>query len=143
MTTKRSLKNDLEQLKETNSNGNDPIIMHLTHFDHDGSWPNRDESPHPELTVQPYPEFKPKSLKIAVPNLIPEAHLQGRFLSIQTCDTPSKHSPTEGDDGVVFACELWDALSDDDLEQEKEIRQENDDPMPPLFEDPPTTLPHK
>ena len=138
MTTKRSLESDVEQLKDRTDDGDsDPLVLVLTHFEHEGQWPTWDESPHPELTIKPYPERKPNSLKIAVPNHIPTEYLQKPSLMIRTCENGERHGLEEGNETatVVPACELWDALSDEDLKREKEYREENDEPIPALLED--------
>lgn len=133
--TKRSVESDIEQLKEQTGDDIQPMVLNLAFFEHEGQWPTWDESPHPELTIQPFPERKPNSLKIAVPNFIPEQFLQERCLLINTCDSPGKYTSSidEDDDAEVFACELWDALSDEDLKREKEYREENDEPIPAIL----------
>jgi len=138
MTTKRSLENEVEQLKDRTDDGDsDPLVLVLTHFEHEGQWPTWDESPHPELTVQPYPERKPNSLKIAVPNHIPTEYLQKSTLMIRTCENGERYGLEEGNETVtvVSPCELWGALSDEDLREEYKIRKANGDPIPAVLED--------
>lgn len=125
--TKRSIENEVKDLKTNEGSNTDPLICVLTLCD-------EDESPHPELTVQPHPEQKPRSYKVAVPKLLTDEYRKRRWLTVTTCENGEKFGLDESGKAVT-ACELWNALSDDDLEREKEIRQENNEPIPPLLED--------
>ncbi|APX97556.1 hypothetical protein [Natronorubrum daqingense] len=129
MTTKRSIKNDVEDLKSREGVDSDPLVCVLTHCD-------GEDSPHPELTIQPHPEQKPQSHRIAVPILKSVEYLEERWFTVHTCENAEKFGlhTTGNDDSTVTACELWDALTDDDLEREKELRKERDEPIPPILE---------
>ena len=130
--SRNRIENRLEDL-EPNDDGDAPAaVLNLAHFDHNGKWPDMEESPHPELTIKPFPERKPNSLKIAVPNILPEPYCNEAVLTVVTCDTKHKHTPegTPEENAPVMACDLWEALSEADLEREKEIREEEGEPIP-------------
>jgi hypothetical protein len=133
--SKRELEREIDGLSPDDSD-DAPMMLKLTHISHpDKQWPEWSDSPHPELTVRPHPEQKPKSLSIAVPNLIADAFTGESILCVTTCENAERYRfDPESDDGVT-ACEMCDALSDDDLRREYEIRQENGDPIPELLEE--------
>ncbi|MFC6753367.1 hypothetical protein [Halorubrum tibetense] len=133
--SKKKIERRLEELEPRDDDDGPPIMIQMTHFDHEGQYPTVDESPHPELTVQQFPEQRPKSLVIAVPNMLAEPYCNQPHLTVATCDTVGKHTP-EGipeENAPVPACELWEALDEADLEREKEIREENGEPIPELL----------
>lgn len=136
--SKRELERELEDLKPSDDDGKGPLVFVITHVEHkEGRWPDIEDSPHPELTIKPFPERKSKSLKIAKPNLIPEPWCNERTLFITTCENADKYhlEPDTDDNGTAPACELWDALSEEQLREEKRIREENDDPIPDILAD--------
>jgi hypothetical protein len=139
MPTKRNIKNGVEDLKEeTDDDSSEPVVFAITYFEHEGKrWPDMEDSPHPELTIKPFPERKPKSLKLATPNVIPEPWCNERTLFITTCENADKYllDPDTDDNGNVPACELWDALSEEQLREDKAIRKEEGDQIPPRLKD--------
>ena len=133
--SKREIERELEELTGDSHDDAPTSILNLAYFEHDGKWPDMEESPHPELTIKPFPERKPNSLKIAVPNILPEPYCNQSRLTVVTCDTTHKHTP-EGipkENAPIPACDLWEALSEADLEREKEIREEEGEPLPELL----------
>lgn len=136
MTTKRNLKNELEELKDDPGDGGGGIVIDYCNVIPRGKqWPDMADSPHPELTIRPYPEKKPKTLKVAVPNLISNEYLTNGFLTVATCDKSESHRIDPDADGTMFACDLWDALTEEELEEEYLIREEEGEPIPALLED--------
>ena len=136
--TKRQLKNELDSLVDDGS-GEAPLMVVLTGFNQatEGGMATRDDSPHPELTVQAWPDSdRHDELHIAVPNVWPNGYPDVSTLLVYSCDSVADTWPGESldSDNSVLACELWDALDDNDLRREYEIRQENGDPLPPILE---------
>ena len=130
--SKRELERELEELSDGAGDDAPTSVLDVAYFSHEGRWADMEESPHPELTIQPFPEQKPKSLKIAVPKRLPEPYCDQRHLTVATCDTKHKHTPdgTPEENAPVPACDLWKELDEADLEREKEIREEEGEPIP-------------
>lgn len=133
MTTKRSLESDVEQLKDrTGDEREPPLIFNLTSSPDEV---DRSDFPHPELTVQSHPEQRPDSFSLAIPKFLPEQYLGVGTLFVVSCNSWEYYGADPSTERGALACELWDALSDEDLEREKEYREENDEPMPAILED--------
>jgi len=136
--TKRQLEKELDGLTDDTS-GEAPLMVLLTSFNHatEGGMATRDESPHPELTVQAWPDSdRHDELHIAVPNVWPNGYPDVGVLMVHACGSVTDTWPGESLEGEnsVLACELWEKLDDDDLRREYDIRQENGDPIPPILE---------
>lgn len=125
--SKRELERELADLETADGGDHEPMIINLTSV--------VGESPHPDLTVQPWPEKRPRSRRIATPNLLPDEYLTERVLSVHNCENVDKHRADPDGDGAVYGCELWDALSDDARGEEYRTRKANDEPIPNLLED--------
>lgn len=122
--SKREIERELDKF-DRGSDDEIGIILNLT-------WSGFDleESPHPELTVQQWPDERPDSYSIAVPNVMPDAHTpDGGVLTVSGCKTAERRLSD-----APFACDLWDSLTEEQLREEKRIREENDDPLPPILE---------
>jgi hypothetical protein len=136
--SKREIERDLETLDADEEDAG-PLIIKLTSFTNLENPPpvNRSDSPHPELTVEAFPESdRHDELHIAVPNLWPEEYLGESMVFVYSC--PPGITDTWPDDTLedaVLACDLWDGLSDEDLREEYRIRNANADPIPPLLEE--------
>jgi len=138
--TKRKIANKIDELEEDHGTDNtDCVVMNLAHVKtpRGKRWPDMEDSPHPDLTIKPYPEQKPNSLKVAVPTVIPEEFRTGRILFVEAC---AGDSTTRDGDGTpeatkTTACELWEAMSDEQLEEEHKIRQEWGEPIPDRLAD--------
>ena len=136
--SKRAIEKKVDDLHRGDNDDGPPLVFNITYFEHEGRWPKMDDSPHPELTIKPFPEQKPQSLKIATPNVIPEPWCNQTTLFVHTCENADTYL-LKDDDGVregsvaVPACRLWDALDDDDRRREREI-EANGEPLPPFLE---------
>jgi len=136
--SKRDIERKVDDLDGGDGDGGDPLILNLTALGHEPGepQPDRSDSPHPELTVQTWPEARPESFSIATPNTIPEPWRSLPVLFVHTCDNAEKYrmDHMEEDSSVVTACQLWEPLDEADLRAEAEIRQANGEPIPPLLE---------
>ena len=123
--TKRKVANKIEELEEATANDDagDPLIVCYTVVD---------ETPHPELTVIPYPERRPDMRSVATPNYIPEQFLQDSTLFINICDDAIGFDP-HGEEVGVRACEIWDSMTEEQLQQEYEYRKEQGEPIPDIL----------
>jgi hypothetical protein len=134
--SRKKIQNRIEQL-EPDDAGDDghAFVLDMAYFEHEGTWPDGEDSPHPELTVKPHPEQKPNSLKIATPNILPEPYRNEAFVTIVGCSTKHKHIPESvpKENAPPTACELWNALDEDDLRREKAIREEEGEPIPDVL----------
>ena len=130
--SKRELEREVEDLTDKDDpDGGCGLLINMATFEHEGKWPDKEESPHPELTVRSFPERKPKSLKIATPNVLPEPYCNEAILTVTTCDKQHKYAPDDAEENApVTACELWNALDEDELEREKAVREEEGEPIP-------------
>lgn len=139
MPTKRNIKNEVEDLKPNDGPTEDPLVLNLTGLMHEPGEqrPDRGDSPHPELTVQPWPEQRPDSFNIATPNVIPEPWRSEPTLFVHTCENAEKYrmDHMEKDSSVVTACQLWDALTEEQLREDKAIREERGEQIPSLLTD--------
>lgn len=130
--TKRQIERDIDDLDDDDDRSEPPLIFTMTHV-------MGDDTPHPELTVESWPDSDRHDTKsIAVPNRYPPEYLEKPVLLVESCSnrvTDTWDGEPEDDDIRVRACTLWDALSEEDLKEEKRLREENDDPIPPLLED--------
>lgn len=140
MTSKRELQREVETLSEqTVSTDNGPMVMRLTYFgDKYNATPSREDSPHPELTVQPYPESRPESLAIAVPSILPEKYARRTWLFTVTCTKRDRYvsegGTPEGAPEYVPPCEIWDSMTEAQLREERAHRERNDEQIPPILE---------
>jgi hypothetical protein len=92
-----------------------------------------EESPHPHLTI----EHREGKRKIATPNLIADSIARENdsyVMFVSTCENEGRYSPG-GDSIGPTACELWAALDEADLREEREIRIEEGQPIPPVLEE--------
>ena len=138
--TKRKIANKIDELEgDRGTDNTDCMVMNLAHVKHPNGkrWPDMEDSPHPELTIKPYPEQKPNSLKIAVPTVIPEEFRTGRIIFVEACagDSITREGDGTPDTRATTACELWEAMSDEQLEEEHKIRQERGESIPDLLAD--------
>ena len=137
MTTRRSVRNQIEQLTDDDGAGDEtpPLVMNLASFSEIGNaYPDKEEAEHPELVVQKWPDKKPGQLHYATPNYLPERYMGLSFLTV--CgDEPADYGLNpDTQSGVVHVKTLWDELSDDDLRREYEYRVEHGDPIPDILQ---------
>ena len=137
MTTRRSVRNQIEQLTDDDGAGDEtqPLIMNMAFFESiKNPRPAKEEAEHPELVVQRWPDKKPGQLDYTTPNYLPERYMGLSFLTV--CgDTADKHGfDPESQSGTVHVKTLWDELSDDDLRREYEYRVEHGDPIPDILQ---------
>ncbi len=135
MPTKRNIKNEVEDLKPEDEDTGKTLVLNLAglYAELGEPSPDREDSPHPELTVQPWPEQRPKSFSIAVPKVIPEPWCNEPMLFVHNCENADRYLFEENKEerNTVAACELWDALSEEQLREDKAIRKEEGDQIPP------------
>ncbi len=135
--TRRSIRNKIETLEsETVDDDTDPFVVAMTNVmpPEEERHADRSDSPHPELTIRRWPEKKPQSFAIATPNILPEPYRQERTLVVRSCDKKEQIEDAEvGFDGA-FACELWEAMDEEQLQEEKRYREANNEPIPPFLE---------
>lgn len=134
--SKREIERDLEDITDDDAEeGARPLIMNLTSIrDPDGGKPTIEDSPHPELTVQSWPESRPEQLKIAIPYTIVEPWCNEPTLSVHTCENVERYGMNIAPDGThAPACELWDGLDDEQLKEERRMREEEGEPLPELL----------
>jgi hypothetical protein len=136
--SKRDIERKVENLDDGEGDGGPPRVLIMTHIGdwENGNRPTIDDSPHPKLTVKPWPEQKPNSLKIATPKVIPEPWCYESTLFVHTCENGEKYLFDRNleESNTVAACQLWEGLDEADLREDVKIRQENDDPIPPFLE---------
>jgi len=118
--SKRELTREVDNLRPEDDDTGAGLVLNLTNV--------VDTSPHPELTVQPWPEAKPQSRKIAVPKVIPEKFSEN-IIIVEMCGDKAPRG-AGGDKDGLFACDLWEELTDEQLREEYEIRQAENDPIP-------------
>jgi hypothetical protein len=139
MPTKRNIKNEVEDLKYDDGSTGSPLVLKLTGLMNEPGEPpaDRDDSPHPELTVQPWPDQRPKSFSVAVPKVLPEPWRSESMLFVHNCEDGEKYrlDHMDDDNSVVTACQLWDALSEEQLREDKAIRKEQGEQIPPRLKD--------
>ena len=133
--SKREIERELEDLQPNHDDDPDPIVISMAHFTRYGEEPTWDTSPHPELTVPQHEGTNAETLTIAVPKIIPEPYCNRATLPVVSCVNQERHTGEwmDKEQEPVTACELWEALDDDDLKREKSIREENGDPIPDLL----------
>lgn len=133
--SKRELERDLDDLEPDHDDDMVPVVFSFTSF---GSSDLAD-SPHPELTVETWPDSdRHDNLSIALPNLWPERYAGEPSVLVESCKndiTETWPEDPEESDNRVLACELWDALTDEDLREEYRIREENGEQIPPILEE--------
>lgn len=138
MTTRRQLKNEVDDLTADDTEGERPLVVNFASLTDDrGRRLPREESPHPELTVESWPDSdRHDSLKIAIPNVWPNEYPNCTMLCVYGCKSIADTWPNdlENDENAVLACELWDKMSEAQLEHEYELRQEEGEPIPPILE---------
>jgi len=93
------------------------------------------DSPHPELTIRQYQGMEAETLAIATPNVIPEPYCNESILSVCSCKNENGHDADWMNDEQrpTYACELWDALDDKQLIEERQIRERNGEPIPEVL----------
>ena len=134
--SKREIERDLEDLTDDDDAEEDPgpLIMNLTSIREPGETPTIEDSPHPELTVQSWPESRPEELKIAIPYTIVGPWCNEPTLSVHTCENVERYGMDLVPDGACSpACALWDALYDEQLKEERRIREEGGEPSRELL----------
>jgi len=127
--TRRKIERQVEEIEEnsTRTEG-DPLIIDLTSFR------GEENSPHPELTVQAWPDKKPEDLALATPSVIPEEYATTSPIMVVRCDRIEKYIIEEqSDSSYTTPCELWDLLSEEQLEEEYEHRKEHGEPIPEVL----------
>jgi len=138
--SKREIERDLEDLTddglEPGQDGVGPMVISMTHImEPGGVEPTYDNSPHPELTVPQHQGTSAETLVIATPNVIPEPYCNESVLSVCSCKTEENYNADWMDDEQrpILACELWDALDDEQLKEERRMREEEGEPIPELL----------
>jgi hypothetical protein len=135
--SKREIERDLKDLTDDDDAEEDhgPLIMNFTSIrEPGGGTPTLEDSPHPEVTVQSWPDSRPEELKIAIPYTIVEPWCDESILSVHTCEDVERYGMDIVPDGSCApACELWDALDDEQLKEERRIREEEGEPIPELL----------
>lgn len=127
MTSKRDLKKEIENLSGEQQQDDVGLVVFTTgnHYE------TADAAPRPELVV---PDPDRGGFELAVPNVIPETfETPILFLSRRVRETWP--DPPETDDDTVPLPRLWDDMSDEQRREERQIRQQNGDPLPPLLEE--------
>lgn len=132
MASKRSLKRDVAELSEASHGDEPPLVMNLT-----GT--GKDDDRHAALLTPSFPEKFPERESVAIPRLLPRRWWTERgFLFVVSCSDGGRYGidPTEETDGskTVFACDLWEDMTEEELAAEAEYRVENDEPLPELLE---------
>ncbi len=126
--TKRKVKRKIEELENaTDDDGHGPAVIDCAHVKGSGeneAYADMSDSPHPELTVRPRPEEEPRNLRLAVPNHIPQQYLSHDVLFVETCQDDGERIP---------ACELWEAMTQEELHTEYEQRKASGEPIPDLL----------
>lgn len=118
----RELERAIESLASGAAADGEPLVINLT--------AGADPDAHPELVVSPFSDKKPSARLIPVPHDLPEEHATASVVTVGLC---GQHDEATGEDVDADACELWNALHEDDLEREREQRQQNGDPIPDLL----------
>lgn len=135
--SKREIERDLEDITDDDDaeEGPGPLIINLTSIrDPGGGTPTIEDSPHPELTVQSWPDHRPEDLKIAIPYTIVEPWCNEPTLSVHTCENADRYGMGISPENThTSACELWDALDDEQLKEERRMREEEREPIPELL----------
>jgi len=135
MTTRRQLKNEVNDLTG-DDDGDGRIVINLTGMWEKGEFSQtRGDSPHPELTTERHPDSdRHDALHLAIPSVWPSGFPTGIVL-VHACDSYTDEWPSsEERSNKILACELWDSLSEAQLEHEYELRQEQGEPIPPILE---------
>lgn len=132
--SKREIEREVEGLQPSKSDDGVMIVIDQNHVQGgdkaDLGPADWSASPHPMLSYKPFPEQKPYSLKVAIPHFLPEPWASERFLFVETCEGDDPHGVREEEgSGTVAACDLWDALSEEELKREARYRVEHDEPM--------------
>lgn len=134
--SKRELEREVKNL-ESDDTADAPLVFGMTTLGPPGE-ADREDSPHPELTVEQWPDSpRHDTLGIAIPNLIPYPYAEESMLFVESCGnriTETWPDDPEDTDTRVRACDLWDALTEEDLGREYKLRIENDEPVPPVLE---------
>ena len=137
MTSKREIEREVQSLHGDETKG-EAVVLNLTSlYGSPGETLTREDSPHPELTVESHPDSdRHNDLSIAIPNVwnnYPEAGV----LIVHSCKsvTETWGEEYENDPNTRLACELWDSLSEADLRREYEHRADRGEPIPPLLEE--------
>jgi hypothetical protein len=135
--TKRKISNKIDRLEEERGHDDGQFtLLNLAGVapPEGKAWPDKEDSTHPELVVQPWPERKPREITIAVPSYLPDRYSTADILIVYSCD--GMCSPRDDDRGAtVNACELWEEMSDEQLHLEYEYRVENGEQVPDLLAD--------
>ena len=126
MTSKRTLKREVEQLSEEEKEVGEPIIIDLT------SEPVTDVER--ALATKPHPGHSDRET-VSIPKILPRRFWpEGGFLTVVSRKRWDKYLFEEpnGDD-AAFAVGLWDRLTNDELATELAHRRENDKQIPPYL----------
>lgn len=126
MTSKRNLKRDVEELVDEDDVPQPTLVLNLT----------SDSEERPELVTESWPDSERHSNEsVAVPNYIPKQWwTDGGILTVVSRDSWDKYLMDEPNrDGVVFASDLWDSMTEEQLAREAEYRVENGEPLPELL----------
>ena len=133
--SQRELEKTIEQLTDDDSSTREGLVFGLTTV-HGSTDPS--DTPTPELAVEAYPDKDGfDDYAIAIPYIWPEAYAGEEFVFLihsgeNVTDTWDDHS--DGDDGTIEACRLWDAMTDEELQAEYEYRTDHGEPVPEYLE---------
>lgn len=126
----REIERDLEKLEPAAEDNGGGTVIQMGK-----SLPDLSESPHPELTVRPYPQTRPDMFQIASPNVWPSAIERDAITFVDVCTSDVTETwPGDSGNDLPRACELWDAMTDEELRAEYEYRSEQGEPIPEVLE---------
>lgn len=130
--SRREIERDLESFTPLEDDLHGPgIVLDMTSLPPGAT---REDSPHPDLTVEAWPHTPGENgLQLAVPNVVPQSYASRSYLVVESCDgctTDTWPDTDEDEDAAVPACELWEAMTEADLEEEYAHRKANNEPIP-------------
>lgn len=127
--TRRSIEQRMESVADGETADRGGIVVKTT-----APHP-RDDSPHPELTVEAYPDTDgPDGFKVATPKIWPQPYASQSVLCVEACRSDVGDTWPEPSDPPVRPCDLWDKLTDAQLREEYEIRKQHGDPIPAILD---------
>ncbi|GGJ17554.1 hypothetical protein GCM10008995_29140 [Halobellus salinus] len=121
--SKRELEREIDRLEPDRGDAGVGLIIDLR----ENEYTTREEAPRPELTVR-----DPDRDVYHIP--IPHVPHTGHKAILTVSEDVRETWPDTGDPAPTVA-ELWDELTPSDLQREKEIREQNGDPIPPILTD--------
>ncbi len=127
--TRRQIERQVEKIEEsTKAAGGEPLLINLTTVH------SEEEAPHPELVVQRWPDKKPEELALAVPSVIPDKHATASPIMVVPCNKIEKFViPEQPDSSYTTPCELWDSMSEEQLQEEHQHRKEHGEQIPEVL----------